>query len=348
MKVMIDIGHPAHVHYFRNIIASLVSVGVETLVIARKKEVSQDLLRAHGISFVDRGTGGSGFFQKCIYLVLANWMIIKEARIFKPDLFVSFCAPYAAQAAFVLRKPYIGITDTEHATLGNLAFAPFSQLVYTPECYEGSFGKKHRRFDSYMELCYLHPNYFTPDPSILFDLGLSEGERYAVIRFVSWEATHDRGHNGISHSNKLKIVKEFKKLARVFISSEGPLPAELESLRLHTEPEKIHHVLSFASLLFGESATMASEAAVLGTPAVYLDNSGRGYTNEQESKYGIVSNFTESEEDQKKSIAKGVEILADENSKARALTARGKILREKIDPTAFLTQAILNAGNSSV
>ena len=63
-------------------------------------------------------------------------------------------------------------------------------------------------------------------------------------------------------------------------------------------PEEMHTLLYYATLLYGESATMASEAAVLGTYAVYLDDVGRGYTDEEESKYGLVFNFTESIEDQ--------------------------------------------------
>ena len=33
---------------------------------------------------------------------------------------------------------------------------------------------------------------------------------------------------------------------------------------------------------------MASEAAVLGTPAVYIAKTGRGYTDEQEQRYDLV------------------------------------------------------------
>ena len=38
-------------------------------------------------------------------------------------------------------------------------------------------------------------------------------------------------------------------------------------------------------------------------------NEGRGYTNEQEKKYGIVYNYNESDSDQTRSILKGLEIL---------------------------------------
>ena len=46
------------------------------------------------------------------------------------------------------------------------------------------------------------------------------------------------------------------------------------------------------------------EAAVLGTPSIYIDDKGRGYTDEQESEYKMVFNFSESERDQIRSISK--------------------------------------------
>jgi hypothetical protein len=40
MKVLIDIGHPAHVHFFRNAIRELESKGHAVKVTARDKEVA--------------------------------------------------------------------------------------------------------------------------------------------------------------------------------------------------------------------------------------------------------------------------------------------------------------------
>ena len=74
--------------------------------------------------------------------------------------------------------------------------------------------------------------------------------------------------------------------ARVFISSESELPVELESYRLPTKPEMIGHVLAHATLVFGESATMVSESAMLGVPGIYIDNTGRYYTRDLQDKYG--------------------------------------------------------------
>ncbi len=131
-------------------------------------------------------------------------------------------------------------------------------------------------WDLNLELAYLHPNYFSPDLSVLELLGVKKGEKYAILRFVKWNANHDLGHTGITPENKIKAVQEFAKHARVFISSESELPEELESFKRKIPPEKMYDALAFSALLYGESATMASECAVLGTPAIYLDDFGQG------------------------------------------------------------------------
>jgi len=167
-------------------------------------------------------------------------------------------------------------------------------------------------------------------------LGVKDDEPYVVLRFISWEASHDKGHSGISLQNKIKAVREFSKYSKVFISSEKSLPTELEPNKIPISPEKIHHALYYSKMFWGESATMATEAVVLGTPAVYLDNTGRYYTDELENKYDLVYNFLESEVDQKRAIEKGVEILSDEESTEKYGENQKKLLDDKIDVTEFL------------
>ena len=342
MKIFIDIGHPAHVHYFKNIIKSMEKKSCTFLVTARDKEVSHDLLKNFGIIFYDRGKGGSTLVSKFFYLFKANYLIYNLAKKFKPDIFISFSSPYAAQVSSILNVPHLGLTDTEHAFLGNLAFAPFSKKIITPFCFKNDYGEKHIRFNSYMELFYLHPKYFSPNPNIYKILKIKKNQKYTILRFVSWSATHDVGHKGISLKNKIKAINEFKKYGKVFISSESNLPSELEKYKINISPDQMHDVLASASLLYGESATMASESAVLGTPSIFIDNEGRGYTDEQENKYEMVFNFNESLLDQNKSITKGVEILMMNNGKKYFTDKSEKMVADKIDPVKFFTNYILN------
>ena len=342
MNLFIDIGHPAHVHYFKNLIKIFLKNGHRICVTARDKEMAHYLLEKNNISFINRAKGSNKIVGKFFYLFRANIKLLKLSKKFKPDIFLSFTSPYAAHVSKIIGKPHISFDDTEHAKLGILFFAPFTESILTPKCFTKDFGKKHIRFDGYMELCYLHPNYFKPDQSILKLLNVQRDEKYVVLRFVSWKANHDIGHNGLSLENKILAVKEFSKFAKVFISSEGKLPETLEKYRINIPPERMHDALAFTELLFGESSTMASECSILGTPSIFIDNDGRGYTFDQEKKYNLVYNFTESAEDQQKAIAKGIEILKSGKSNGNYKVNSLRLIKENIDVTAFMVWYIEN------
>ena len=104
----------------------------------------------------------------------------------------------------------------------------------------------------------------------------------------------------------------------------------------------MHNLLYYAMLFYGESGTMASECAVLGTPAIFLDNNGRLYTTEQEKMYGLVFNLSESLIDQRLSIERGVELLQTPNLKNEFHQRRLKLLRDKIDVSSFLVWFVEN------
>lgn len=341
MKILIDINHPAHVHYFRNFYKIMIAQGNKILVVSRNKEIEHKLLSLYDIPYVSRGKGKSGKISKFLYLIYADIKILLLALKFKPDVFLNFLHPYPSHVARLLGKPSLVFSDTEHAKLHHQLTVPFATKILTPACYLRDLGKKQQRFNGYMELSYLHPKYFTPDPSILEILQVKESEKFVIIRFVSWKAAHDFGHNGMSLENKRKVVFELSKYARVFISSEGELPEDLEKFRIRIPFHKMHDALYYSSLLFGESATMASEAAVLGTPSVFMFNGSLGYTKEEETKYQIVNNFTESESDQERAIQKALEIIQDVNAKVRYKEIGKTIVSNCVDTTEFMVAEVL-------
>jgi len=160
------------------------------------------------------------------------------------------------------------------------------------------------------------------------------------MRFVSWDASHDIGHGGFTIEAKLKAVDELKKYGKLFITSETPLPKELEKYRLNISPEKIHDLLHYAALYIGEGATTATEAAILGTPSIYISSlvNTMGNFDELEKKYGLVYLFTEPED----ALNKAKVILTDKNIKNKWGLKREKLLKDKIDVTSFITELIIN------
>ncbi len=332
MKILIDLGHPAHVHYFRNFFRIMQDKGHSFLFTARDKEVLQQLLGRYGIPYVNRGKGKASMTGKAAYILYADAILLREALRFKPDLFLSFASPYAAHVSRLVRKPHIAFDDTEHARLAHRLYEPFTDVILSPDCFLDPFSRKQLFFRSYMEMCHLHPARFLPDRTVLRHLGLNEGEPYVILRFVSWQASHDIGQSGLSYTTRLRLVRELSPHARVFISSEGELPDEFRPYRLQIEAQWLHHILAFASLYVGEGSTTASECAVLGTPNIYVNSLVVGYCREQEEKYGLCYHFR----DDRGVVEKALELLTGDAGKEAMAAGHRRMLADKIDPTALM------------
>ncbi|MCF8104528.1 MAG: DUF354 domain-containing protein [Desulfohalobiaceae bacterium] len=337
MKILIDITHPAHLHFFRNAVSLLKMQGHEVKLTGRDKDILGELAEQYGLKIEKIGKFKPGMVNLTLELIYRWWHLIWIVLKWKPDIIMACAGPYVGLAGWLTQTPTHIFYNNEFASLSNIIAYPFATCIHVPECYNKPIRWPHRRYAGYHELAYLHPQYFTPDPSVLNDLGVKPDEKFVLLRFVGWGAAHDVGHKGIALAMKRKAVQEFSKQARVFITSETQLPSDLEKYRFPLASSRIHDAMAFATLLYGESATMASEAAILGTPAIYLDDVGRGYTNEQEQKYGLVFNFSESVEDQKLSIEKGIEILKSDDMKEAYGKKNGNLLQNTIDVTHYLT-----------
>ena len=341
MNILIDIGHPAHVHVTKNFAREMQAKGHSVLFTCRQKEFIIQLLEAEGFQYVSLGAKYTSTVKKIWGMVEFDWKMLKVSRRFKPDIFVSLGSMYAAQVSSLLGKPHISIEDTYNMEQVRL-YRPFTDLILTGD-YDHPVMSDTREFRmaGYDELAYLHPKRYTPDPGILDRLGVAPGEKYVVVRFVAWNASHDRGHKGISLENKLKAVHSFSKFGKVFVSSESELPEELSSFRLPAPPERIHDVIAYSSLVFGESSTMAEEAAMLGVPSIFLNDAGTFYTDHLEKDWQLMYNLGESDQDQQKAVQLGVNLLSGDN---RALweERKARMLKEKIDVTAFLCWIVEN------
>lgn len=335
MKILIDIGHPAHVHLFRHFSGEMISKGHDVLFTCRDKEFEIALLEQYGFKYFNLGKKYMSLSGKFFGLLKFDFLMLRIAIKFRPDVFLSHGSMYASHAAFITKKPHISFEDTFNMEQIRL-YKPFTKVILTSDYQHPIKSKKVLRYAGYHELAYLHPKRFTPDNTVLNELGLTNNQPYVIIRFVSWQATHDKGHTGISYDNKIKSVKEFSKYARVFISSESPLPAELEPYRFPLPPHRMHDAIAFSSLVFGESSTMSEEAAMLGVPSIYLFNNSTIYTQHLEKDYGLMFNYSESEIDQQRAIEKGIELLNTPGIKEQWQQKRQLMLNDKIDVTAFL------------
>jgi hypothetical protein len=251
-----------------------------------------------------------------------------------PDILVGIGSIRAAHASLLLKKPCISFEDTEHATEQIRLYLPFAASVCTPSCYRGDIGPKQIRYNGYHELAYLHPDRFTPNPTVLTELGLTEGDPFIVVRFVSWQASHDVGQHGIR--DKVGLVKALEEYGRVLITSEGALPEELQAYQIRVSPEKLHDLLYYATLYVGEGSTTASECAVLGTHAIYVNTLPLGYIAEEDEKYHLVSDFSGRDCTDETVLAEARRLLQNPDLREEGKEKAKALVQDKIDVTAFM------------
>jgi len=343
MNIHFEVGHPAHVHLFKYAIRDLQGQGHETLVTAREKEVTTELLDAYGIDYKVLSEQAQTAPRLLLEWTLRELKLVRAIRRFDSDVVVSHLSPVAAQAAKLTRTPSVTFTDDEVATrsLSKLTI-PFTSRVCTPACFEMEFGAKHRRYDGYHELAYLHPDRFEPDPGLLRDHGVAVDEPYYVLRFVSWAAHHDVGESGISSEAKRELVDYLSAHGEVYITSESPLPASFEPYRLPVPPERVHDLLYYADGYLGDSQTMAIEAGILGTPSIrsnsFVGNSDLSTFRELES-HGLVYNLT----DERAAIEKLKTFVEDPDTAAKWERRRSQLLAEREDVTDVVVSETLGA-----
>jgi len=337
MNILFDIGHPAHVHFFRHPIRNLQRLGHNITVTSRLKEFALELLDEFGIQHLPLSRlGKGGLLSLAQELIKRDIALLKVAKNNKIDIMAAIGGVSIAHVTRLTGIPSLVFYDTENAKLQNLITYPFASQVIVPRCYKAWLPKNHLRYAGYHELSYLHPAVFTPDRNIAVDNGLaSDGDTF-FIRVVSWQASHDIGEKGWSKELLEKVVARLSMQGKVLISSESPLTDSLEKYAYQGKLSEVHHVLAFTKVYIGESATMASECAVLGVPAIYAAETGRGYTDEQEQRYGLVKNLQSIDWNSLENSIDNILKQPDNTWK----NARQQLLNDTINVAEFVTDTI--------
>lgn len=293
MRYIFELNHPKHYYQFKYVMRILKERGHECIVLARDKDVLLNVLKEENVPYEIFGRHSKKMSEK----ILGTFSIIRNYRHiaarFKPDAIVSKASFYGCYTAKKCGCKSVVFPDSEVVKVTNRYVVPLATKVVTPNSFGLDYGEKHIRIKGLFEDCYLNPTVFKPDAKILEQYGIEKP--YAVFRFVGWFANHDAGNNGFTHEQKLQMVHEVEKYMKVYISSEKPLPDELKHCQLPVPASMIHHVLAYADLYLGDSQTMATEAALLGTPAI-RSNSFVGendMTNFKvlENQYGLLKNI---------------------------------------------------------
>jgi predicted glycosyltransferase len=342
MKILIELGHPGQVHLFKYTIKNLIGNGHKVKIGIKEKEgIVSRLLELYGLKYENIGKNVPSLLNKVISALHKDIKLFQIAYKFKPDIFVSIASPYSGVVSKLFNKSHLTFTDTEDAVLSNALAFPLTSVILTPDCFKAKVPlNKHVKYRGYHELAYLHPNWFKPDSSVLDNLDLAKDDKFIIVRFSSWDASHDIGQRGFnSMEERITFIKTLEKYGKIFVTSEIPLPKSLEKNRLNISPEKIHDLLYYATMYIGGGATLASEAGVLGVPWIWISaGQMRGYLEDQEKNYGLGYCLRTPQQ----ALERAIELLESVNLKSEWQKKKEKLLNRKIDVTKFMTWFIEN------
>lgn len=359
MNVLIDINHPAHVHLLRNLYKTLVNNGHSVYVLVKDIPSAKKLMDLYHIPYQQIGEKNDKLFIKGLEQIVYDLKIWWFAQRHNIDIGIGSSINLAHVSRFCRMKSIILDDDDDEVEPLFAKYAhPFASVVLSPD---GTPRKVKRvvYYPAYHELAYLHPNHFTPNTSVLDEAGvkyeiLIDGtvkvlEPYFILRFNAFKAHHDVGVVGLTIENKRRLVNMLSKIGKVFITTERNIDEEFLPYQLKVSPEKAHSLMYYATMLIGDSQTMTSEAAILGTPAIRCNTFvGRiHYLEEEEHKYGLTFGFRPEQSDAMFSKIDELLSKGTANLKAEWTTRRQKLLDEKIDYTAFLTWFIENYPSSA-
>lgn len=321
-KVFFDLNHPADFHFFKHLISLLKDKGYKVKIVARDKECLQLLLEDAGIEYISRGKGKHTLIGKYLYAAWILVLLLIMLLRFRPDVALSLSSPYLAILTRLLGITCVTYDDTD----SNPRLIPLikkSKYILSPINYPHNFHRGHFRIPTLKELAYLHPSYITHDQ-----------ERTGVFfRITRTDSIH---HSNASRL-KLDIVqKKMEQISRdntVVLSSETSLKLAIDNAIHLADPINIHRDLARSRVFWGNSATMAAEAAVLGIPAIFISAEKFAYIKELET-IGLLYYYHP--DNMNASLEKLDSILAGDPPYSQFLKSRILLLKEKIDMTSFM------------
>lgn len=289
--VIIDSHHPKHYLTMRRLGRRCLAQGIEVVWTAREKDVLVDLIRGDGFEPVVLTRGRRTLPGKLRELAAYDWRLLRLARRVRPMAMIGK-AVTLTHVGRALGIPGILINDDSAAANPQFRWLgyPFAHRILTSECLDEEYGPRQRRYPGLMELAYLHPAAFSPDPAVRGELGLGDGERLFVLRLAAHDAYHDVWQHGLGATLTGPLIERLERAGRLVIVSEAPLPPELVRFRYPLAANRLHHVLAAADLVVGDGLTTCVEAALLGTPAVAVGTlwGKHAYARTLEERFGLL------------------------------------------------------------
>src|SRR5690606_36242215 len=107
MRILVDITHPAHAHFFRHAITAWRADGHEVLITSRDKDMTFTLLDEFGFEHTRIGRARRGVAGRGIGLAGRAWALNRIVRAFRPDVATAIAGTFIAYGCLPGRVPTV-------------------------------------------------------------------------------------------------------------------------------------------------------------------------------------------------------------------------------------------------
>lgn len=270
MTVQVDILHPAHINFFKNLIQVLEENNIKVVITALDRGKVPKIVKKE---FPDREVYIIGRHRGTKFSIIFEANLMRFIRMFffvlrrRPNLGLSVGSFVTGMCMKLLFKRNYQVDDDPERFFNVLMEKLTASKLYFPL----NVYPEHRKvvnFNCLKEWAYLSPRYFKARESVLEEYNLKRGN-YFFIREVS---TGTFNYMSQAKNPVAGISKYFPKDFQVVLSLEDKTTREQyppEWIILEEPVEDIHSLLFFSKCVISSGDSMAREGAMMGVPAVY-------------------------------------------------------------------------------
>jgi hypothetical protein len=283
MRVWVDVSNSPQVPFFRPLIALLRERGHAVEVTTREYAQTIELLELHGIAHEVVGPrhGGAGRAGKARAMAGRVRALRRFARARDFDLALSHASHELPLVARSLGIPSTYAFDYEFARVQHGLGCRAARRVVVPDAIPqdrldrlGASSAKVRRYPGLKEEYSLHG--FTPDGSVLRELGLDTSRVLVVVRTPPDVSLYHRHENPLFADVLERLADDGSAVVVVLPRTREQHDSLRADMRLVVPDHAVdaHSLVALADIVVSAGGTMNREAAALGVP-VYTTFAGR-------------------------------------------------------------------------
>ena len=283
MNVGIAIRHPEHAHLYRRPVERLRERGHEVSLFVREFRDTTELLDRFGVAYTLLADEPDGIVDLFAGHLRYEVGVLRAARRADVDVLTSVGGRAVSHIAPLLDVPCVVFADWTPGAVDR-AVARLADVVATPAFLRGEYGPRQVVYDGLHELAYLRPDPEAPEQSngATLDHGTSDVERSTgsttAVAFTPETA---------DASWVTETVATLDATGRVLVVG-GRSPAATEHVSERVSRERVHTALADADRVVTDLGTVATEAAVLGTPTVFVGGRPPRRCSYLAREYGLV------------------------------------------------------------